>query len=143
MRKSQSGEMNNQKFEKKKGKRNDYSSERYDEWAEEIKKDDNKPYDFISQKVKNEVVSKHKNKEKVNPNWIHESESGNTLSYSKVFNTSSREYVKIWGPDRKKRNWENEERELQDTRDICSRKLIIYLTSYYSSSSGREFLKNY
>ena len=36
-----------------------------------------------------------KNLEKKNPNWVNESDSGNTLSYSKVFNASSREYVPI------------------------------------------------
>ncbi|CAI2386803.1 unnamed protein product [Moneuplotes crassus] len=71
------------------------SVEPYDKCAEEIKDEDPKPYNFISQQIKNEALSKHKNLEKGNQNWLVDSESGNTLSYSKVFGTSSREYVQI------------------------------------------------
>lgn len=96
----------------------------YDEWAEEIKGDNNKPYNFISEKIKNEVVSKHKILEKHNPNWINESESGNTLSYSKVFGTSSREYAKM-GDQIQNMNQPIKEEEIHETRENWSRKDLI------------------
>jgi hypothetical protein len=57
---------------------------------------------MISEKTKNEVLSKMKNKEKKMPNWVAESQSSNTLSYSKVFNASSRDYVRIGDPGKSK-----------------------------------------
>lgn len=78
------------------------SNELYDDCAQEVRNEDIKPYNMISEKTKNEVLSKMKNKEKKIPNWVTESQSSNTLSYSKVFNASSRDYVKIGDPAKNK-----------------------------------------
>ena len=108
-------------------------------------KESNKPYDFISQKIKNEVVSKQKILEKHNPNWINESESGNTLSYSKVFGTSSREYAKMSPPNIKANlHISEEEGEMQDTRDIKSRKLYcltIFIKYFIAKTKEENYTK--
>ena len=67
--------------------------------AEEIKETDIKPYNFISEQTKNEALSKLKNKEKVNSNWVNESENSGSLSYSKVFKASGRDYANIIKPN--------------------------------------------
>jgi hypothetical protein len=61
-----------------------------DRSAEELKDENAKPYKFISENAKNEILSKMKSKEK--PGWINGEESSNSLSYSKVLNASSRDY---------------------------------------------------
>lgn len=65
--------------------------------AEEVKEATGKPYNFISDKTKVEILNKMKNKEKHNSNWFNESESS-SLSYSKVFNASGRDYCRHLGP---------------------------------------------
>lgn len=75
---------------------NNNSTSHIDHSAEEIKESDIKPYNFISDKTKNEILNKMKNKEKYNSNWFNESESS-SLSYSKVFNASGRDYGKNVG----------------------------------------------
>jgi hypothetical protein len=66
-----------------------------DDVAHEVKNENVMPYNMISQNTKNELLSKLKMKEKKNPNWITESQSSNALSYSKVFNASSKDHGKI------------------------------------------------
>ena len=72
------------------------STSHIDHSAEEIKETGVKPYNFISDKTKVEILNKMKNKEKYNSNWFNESESS-SLSYSKVFNASGRDYGKNLG----------------------------------------------
>lgn len=68
-----------------------------DQSAEEIKTTEpQKPYNFISEKIKQEALSKLKNKEKQTTNWVNESENSQSLSYSKVFKASGgRDYANI------------------------------------------------
>ena len=70
---------------------NNNSTSQIEHSAEEIKESDVKPYNFISEKTKAEILNKMKSKEKYNSNWFNESESS-SLSYSKVFNASGRDY---------------------------------------------------
>ena len=55
----------------------------------------NRLFSVISQKTKNEILSKLKNKEKINSNWVNDSSNSGSLSYSKVFKTSGRDYGTI------------------------------------------------
>jgi hypothetical protein len=74
--------------------KSDKSTKRADHSVEELRKNATKPANLISEKTKNEILNrmKFKEKEKQKPNWVNEGESGNSLTYSKVFNASSRDY---------------------------------------------------
>lgn len=61
-------------------------------------KEQSPDFKIVSSNTKAQLLTKLKHKEKATQNWIQESSSGASLSYSKVFNASGKEYNKLGDP---------------------------------------------